>query len=91
MPQNVYEVNDGIEEPAFGDAKLFMDVHKVGAGKVTPEDVAAAHKLDLAVQDNRNSWLLDASGGYTRRSASKGEAEVHLQTVLLDEHQLTES
>lgn len=47
--------------------------------------------LDLAVQDNRNSWLLDASGGYTRRSASKDEAEVHLQTVLLDEHQLTES
>jgi len=50
VPQNVYEVTGGIEEPASADAKLFMDVHKVGAGKVTPADVAAAHEKDLATQ-----------------------------------------
>lgn len=67
VPQNVYEVTDGVEEPATGEVKLFMDVHKVGAGKVTPEDVAAAHKLDLAVQDKHgvnfiNYWVDPRSG-----------------------------
>lgn len=67
VPQNVYEVTDGVEEPATGELKLFMDVHKVGAGKVTPEDVAAAHKLDLAVQDKHgvnfiNYWVDPRSG-----------------------------
>ena len=67
VPQNVYEVSDGIEEPASGGAKLFMDVHKVGAGKVTPADVAAAHELDLAVQDQYgvhfvNYWVDERTG-----------------------------
>ena len=30
--------------------KLFLDVHELGAGKVTAEDVAEAHKKDLATQ-----------------------------------------
>lgn len=30
--------------------KLFLDVHALGAGKVTAADVAEAHKKDLAVQ-----------------------------------------
>jgi len=50
VPQNVYEVTGGIEDPAKDDAQLFMDVHNLGAGKVMPEDVAAAHELDLAKQ-----------------------------------------
>lgn len=67
VPQNVYEVTGGIEEPAAGGAQLFMDVHKVGAGKVTPADVAAAHELDLAVQDKHgvhfvNYWADPRSG-----------------------------
>ena len=67
VPQNVYEVTDGVEEPATGMAKLFMDVHRVGAGKVTPEDVAAAHELDLSVQGRHdvnfiNYWVDPRTG-----------------------------
>jgi hypothetical protein len=47
--------------------KLYMDVHQLGAGKVTPEDVAGAHKKDLAVQGKHgvrylNYWFEPASG-----------------------------
>jgi len=67
VPQNVHEVTDGTEVPASGDAKLFMDVHRVGAGKVTAEDVAAAHELDLAAQGTHdvrfvNYWVDPRSG-----------------------------
>jgi len=67
IPRNVYEVNDGTEDPASGGAKLYMDAHNVGAGKVTPDDVAAAHELDLATQDKYgvqfiNYWVDPRSG-----------------------------
>lgn len=39
--------------------KLFLDVHHLGAGKVTPEAVAEAHKKDLAVQDRYGVKYLD--------------------------------
>jgi hypothetical protein len=47
--------------------KLYMDVHHLGAGKVTAADVAAAHKKDLAVGARHdvkylNYWLDAASG-----------------------------
>ena len=47
--------------------KLYMDVHQLGAGKVTLEDVAGAHKKDLAVQAKHsvrylNYWFDPASG-----------------------------
>lgn len=67
VPQNVYEVTDGHEEDAPGSAQLFMDVHKVGAGKVTVADVAAAHEKDLAVQGKHdvhfiNYWVDPRTG-----------------------------
>jgi ATP-dependent Clp protease adapter protein ClpS len=47
--------------------KLFMDVHHLGAGKVSAEDVAQAHKKDLAVEARHNVkylnyWVDPASG-----------------------------
>ena len=67
VPQNVYEVNDGVEEARTGRTTLFLDVHKLGAGKVTAEDVAAAHELDLAAQDEHgvnfiNYWVDPRTG-----------------------------
>lgn len=67
VPQNVYEVSAGIEEPATGEARLFMDVHRLGAGKVTPADVAAAHEKDLARQHEHgvnfiNYWVDPRTG-----------------------------
>ena len=47
--------------------KLYMDVHHLGAGKVTAKDVASAHEKDLAMQAGHkvkylNYWLDEASG-----------------------------
>ena len=68
IPQKIMEVNsdNGNWKPAPG-MKLFMDVHHMGKGKVTPEAVAEAHKKDLAVQDKHkvkylNYWV-DADSG----------------------------
>jgi len=67
VPQNVYEVTDGPEEPETGSSKLFLDVHKVGAGKVTAADVASAHDMDLAAQGEHgvhfiNYWVDPRTG-----------------------------
>jgi len=55
--------------PAPG-RKLYLDVHHLGAGKVTAEAVAAAHAKDLAAQDKHgvkmlNYWF-DADTGTVR-------------------------
>lgn len=50
VPRSVYEVTSGAEVPETGQAPLYLDVHHVGAGTVTPQDVAQAHQKDLAVQ-----------------------------------------
>jgi hypothetical protein len=47
--------------------KLYMDVHHLGAGKVTAKDVAAAHQKDLAVGARHdvkylNYWLDEQTG-----------------------------
>jgi hypothetical protein len=47
--------------------KLFLDVHHLGAGKVTAKDVASAHQKDIAAQGKHNVkylnyWLDEASG-----------------------------
>jgi hypothetical protein len=53
--------------PAAGK-KLFIDVHRLGPGKVTPADVAGAHQRDLAVGAKRgdvrylNYWYNTATG-----------------------------
>ncbi len=67
VPQSVHEVSSGAEAPETGKKALYLDVHHVGAGKVTPEDVARAHEKDLAVQDSHgvrfiNYWVDSSSG-----------------------------
>ncbi len=47
--------------------KLYMDVHRLGASKVTLQDVAGAHKKDLAIEAKHdvrylNYWFDPASG-----------------------------
>lgn len=48
-------------------AKLFLDVHRLGKGNVTPQALAEAHEKDLAVQDAHgvkylNYWLDQETG-----------------------------
>jgi len=47
--------------------RLFLDVHRLGAGKVTAKDVAEAHAKDLAAQAKHgvkylNYWLDEVNG-----------------------------
>jgi hypothetical protein len=66
--------------------KLFLDFHHLGAGKVTPEAVAEAHKKDLAVQGKHdvkylNYWLDQDSGTVVCLSeAPTAEAAVTVHT-----------
>ena len=67
VPQNVHEVTAGDEAAARGGSNLYLDVHKVGAGKVTADDVAAAHEKDLVAQELNgvnfiNYWVDPRSG-----------------------------
>jgi len=48
MPAAVYEVKSGTEAAEVGGKPMFIDVHEMGAGKVTAADVEGAHQKDLA-------------------------------------------
>jgi hypothetical protein len=67
MPAHIYEVTDGAEAALKGKKNLFLDVHYLGAGKVTAKDVAGAHEKDLAVQKKHgvnliNYWVNEKEG-----------------------------
>ncbi len=67
LPAYTFEVTGGSEAPLIGDKKLFLDIHKVGAGNVTAAAVADAHKKDLAVQKEYgvnfiNYWVDEKEG-----------------------------
>jgi hypothetical protein len=51
MPERIYEVTDGGPQAAIKNPKdLLLDIHYLGAGKVTAKDAAGVHQKDLAVQ-----------------------------------------
>lgn len=53
LADELVEVEPGILPAApQGDSKLFMDTHLAGPGAIRGEDVAEAHRKDLAVQDD---------------------------------------
>lgn len=52
MPSIIYDVTEGQEAIAGNNNHFFIDVHEMGAGKVTANDVAVAHAKDLQVQNN---------------------------------------
>jgi hypothetical protein len=58
LPDRIYEVTEGQEAALKGNDNLYLDIHQVGAG-VRAEDVAAAHKKDLAVQKKYGVNLID--------------------------------
>lgn len=94
----VYEFHAGGVELVFTSSADWMDRNLNRRVEVAVPIVNESLKarvqreaLDLAFADNRNSWVLASDGRYTRRVASKGEREIHLQAALLQEHQLSES
>lgn len=55
MPAHIYEVTDGPQAAIKNPKNLLLDVHYLGAGKVTAKDVAGAHQKDLAVEKKHNA------------------------------------
>ena len=67
LPASTFEVTGGTAASLTGNKKLFLDIHKLGAGNVTAAAVADAHKKDLAVQGKYgvnfiNYWVDEKEG-----------------------------
>jgi hypothetical protein len=67
LPAYTLEVTEGAAAALTGNSKLFLDIHKLGAGNVTAAAVAEAHKKDLAVQKKYgvnfiNYWVDEKAG-----------------------------
>ena len=67
LPDEFYEVSEGQEAALKGKNNLYLDIHELGAGKVTAADVAGAHQKDLAVQGKYgvnliNYWVDEKKG-----------------------------
>jgi hypothetical protein len=81
LPAHIYPVTDG-EAAALKDQKnLFLDIHYLGAGKVTAKDVAEAHKKDLAAQSIYgvnfiNYWVNEKEGVVMCLSQAKDSTSV---------------
>ena len=50
--------NEPGDKPPTGAAQLYMDVHELGAGKVTADAVAKAHVADLGAQGRHGVQFL---------------------------------
>jgi hypothetical protein len=50
LPDQIYPVTEGKESATNGEKNFYLDIHDFGTQKVTPQDVAAAHQKDLAVE-----------------------------------------
>lgn len=66
VPSSIHLVSDG-PEVALTGKQLFLDVHRLGPGKVTAQAVADAHDKDLAVQGKYgvsfiNYWVDEKEG-----------------------------
>ena len=67
LPDQIYMVDAGKESSEVNGANYFLDIHHLGAGKVTAKDVAAAHQKDLAVEKKYgvnfiNYWVNEKDG-----------------------------
>ena len=67
LPDYTYEVTGGSEALADKDKTFFLDIHELGAGKVSAADVEKAHQKDLAVEKKYgvnfiNYWVDEKTG-----------------------------
>ena len=81
FPSNIYKVT-AVDEAAWkGKKNLFLDIHELGAGKVTAKDVAGAHQKDLAVQGKHgvnfiNYWVDEKAGVVMCLSEAKDSSAI---------------
>ena len=81
VPDEIMQLVAGKEAKMHGKGNLYVDVHEMGPGAVTPEDVAKAHEADLKVQGNYqvnfvNYWVDPQSGKIFCLSESPSEDAV---------------
>lgn len=81
LPAHIFAVTDGEAAKLKGQTQLFLDIHYLGAGKVTAKDVAGAHQKDLAVQGKYgvnfiNYWVDEKEGTVMCLSQAKDSADV---------------
>ena len=67
LPSNIFKVTDGTAAALAGKKNLYLDIHQLGAGNVTADAVAGAHKKDLATQGKYgvnfiNYWVDEKAG-----------------------------
>lgn len=67
VPATIYQVSEGTEAALAGNKNFYLDVHELGAGKVSAKDVAGAHEKDLATQGRHgvnfiNYWVDEKKG-----------------------------
>ena len=81
LPDRVELVTDGIEASLNGNQNLYLDIHKLGPGKVTAEAVADAHAQDLATQGKYNVrfinyWVDEKDGIVTCLSEASDTTDI---------------
>jgi len=81
LPAEIYQVTDGQESALTDQKNYFLDIHELGAGKVTAKDVAGAHQKDLAVEQKYgvnfvNYWVDEKKGLVFCLSQAKDSASV---------------
>ena len=84
LPEYIYQVTEGTEGTGVnknGENNFFLDVHYLGAGKVTAKDVAAAHQKDLNTEHKYgvnfiNYWLDEKNGIVMCLSQAKDTSSV---------------
>jgi len=84
VPNFVHKVTEGMEASIKDPSKLFFDIHNLGAGKVTAEAVADAHKKDLATQGkykaNFINYWVDEKLGVVMCLAEAPDAKAMIDT-----------
>jgi hypothetical protein len=81
LPAEIYQVTDGQESALTDQKNYFLDIHELGAGKVTAKDVAGAHQKDLAVEQKYgvnfvNYWVDEKKGVVFCLSQAKDSASI---------------
>ena len=81
IPDRIFEVTGGPEGKLTDEKNFYLDIHELGAGKVTAKDVAAAHQKDLAVQVKHgvnfvDYWLDEKEGRVICLSQAKDSASI---------------
>jgi hypothetical protein len=84
LPDHIYEVTDGTAAKLNSSKNFFLDVHYLGEGKVTANDVAGAHKKDLAVENkygvNFINYWVDENAGVVMCLSQAKDSNAIIQT-----------